>query len=220
MKQGVGGIAGNIGDDYRLVIAIPKYEPNVRCDRSLNPGSSWESFVHVWGVMQALQVQQVFEHSETDPRVDVNLPFTYKTIDARCMMVLDIRGKATRISWYKIWEAVLTVVSMCVRALGKGGNAINIGLRRNMYLVLSDQAPDMDLPTGTSTQGNETLLNALEDLPTSEAQDPSSTAEEGFEPSKPFVIDTSLAQGNGSLVTFPSDTSMNKSQAGLTDQLD
>ena len=42
-------------------------------------------------------------------------------------MVLDIRGKATRISWYKIWEAVLTVVSMCVRALGKGGNAINIG---------------------------------------------------------------------------------------------
>lgn len=67
------------GDDYELVIAIPKYEPNVRCDRSLNPGSSWESFVHVWGVMQALQVQQVFEHSETDPRVDVNLPFTYKT---------------------------------------------------------------------------------------------------------------------------------------------
>ena len=60
----------------------------------------------------------------------------------------------------------------------------------------------------------------MEDLPTSEAQDPSSTAEEGFEPSKPFVIDTSLAQVNDSLVTFPSDTSMKKSQAGLTDQLD
>lgn len=72
---------------------------------------------------------------------------------------------------------------MCVRALGKGGNAIEIGeyncfnktikiplvsfrslcciplgLRGNMYVVLSDQAPDMDLPSGTSTQGNETLL--------------------------------------------------------------
>ena len=42
-------------------------------------------------------------------------------------MVLDIRGKATSISWYEIWEAVLAVASMCVRALGKGGKAINIG---------------------------------------------------------------------------------------------
>lgn len=43
------------------------------------------------------------------------------------MMVLDIRGKATCISWYEIWEAELAVVSMCVHALGKGGKAINIG---------------------------------------------------------------------------------------------
>lgn len=31
-------------------------------------------------------------------------------------MVLDIRGKATCISWYEIWEAVLAVVSnVCSR---------------------------------------------------------------------------------------------------------
>ena len=66
------------GGDNKLVITIAKYEPNVRCDRSLKPGPSWESCIHVWGVLQASQVRQIFEHSETDPRVDVSLPFTYK----------------------------------------------------------------------------------------------------------------------------------------------
>ena len=61
------------GGDNKLVIAIAKYEPNIRCDRSLKPGPSWESCIHIWGVMQASQIRQVFEHPETDPRVDMSL---------------------------------------------------------------------------------------------------------------------------------------------------
>jgi hypothetical protein len=49
------------------------------------------------------------------------------TVDARCMVVIDIKGKASTISWYEIWEETLAVVSMCVRGLGKGGKAISIG---------------------------------------------------------------------------------------------
>lgn len=55
------------------------------------------------------------------------IEFQFRAVDARCMVVIDIKGKASTTSWYEIWEATLTVASMCVRGLGKGGKAINIG---------------------------------------------------------------------------------------------
>ena len=55
------------------------------------------------------------------------LKLRFRTVDARCMVVIDIKGKASTTSWYEIWEATLIVASMCIRGLGKGGKAINIG---------------------------------------------------------------------------------------------
>ena len=48
------------------------------------------------------------------------------TADARCMIEIGIQGKATTTSWYEIWEAVIAIVAMCVRA-EKGGKAYRIG---------------------------------------------------------------------------------------------
>lgn len=38
IDKGVGGIAGDIGGDGNLNVAIAKYSPNVRCDRGSTPG--------------------------------------------------------------------------------------------------------------------------------------------------------------------------------------
>ena len=42
------------------------------------------------------------------------------------MIEIGIQGRATTTSWYEIWEAVMAIVAICVRAK-KGGKAYRIG---------------------------------------------------------------------------------------------
>lgn len=43
------------------------------------------------------------------------------------MVNIDINGKATTVTWYEIWEAIMAISSMCVRAQEKGGKATGLG---------------------------------------------------------------------------------------------
>lgn len=92
--------------------------------------------------MKANKTRQVFGHA-SDPRVQVKLPVEFKAsegfllsgmrqqltllVDARCAVLVDIKGKSTSVAWYEIWEAVIAVATMCVRAAGKGGKYHGLG---------------------------------------------------------------------------------------------
>ena len=83
IDQGVGGVAGDVGGDNNLLIAMEKYEPHVRCDRSAAQGPPWVCCIHAWADMRAGQQRQVFGRAG-DPRVQESLPVTFKVVDARC----------------------------------------------------------------------------------------------------------------------------------------
>ena len=55
--------------------------------------------------------------------------------DARCVAKIDMWGSATRVAWYEIWEAVLAIATVCVRAAGKGGKAFRLGQYHRMLLA-------------------------------------------------------------------------------------
>lgn len=60
------------------MLAMSGYQPNVRYHRRSKLGPLWSSYVHVVGDRQASQERQVFGHADTDPRVQVYLPFMYR----------------------------------------------------------------------------------------------------------------------------------------------
>ena len=130
-------------------MAIANYDiPQIRCDKDPGKGPPWRSCAHIFADMKATTTRQVFGRG-SEPRVEVSLPRVLKasmyspcechvyvslvvrsidhaTADARCMIEIGIQGKATTTSWYEIWEAVMAIVAMCVRA-DKGGKAYRIG---------------------------------------------------------------------------------------------
>ncbi|CAD6591849.1 MAG: hypothetical protein ASARMPRED_005786 [Alectoria sarmentosa] len=55
---------------------------------------------------------------------------------------VEITGKSTSAEWYEIWEAMSALSVMCVRARGKGGKAFGLGLRKNIFIQISDENPD------------------------------------------------------------------------------
>lgn len=76
--RGVGGIATNVGGDNRVDVVIGSYEPRVRCDRTAVKGPPWESCLLINADMRASRARRVFGDKRADPRVEDNLPFTYK----------------------------------------------------------------------------------------------------------------------------------------------
>ncbi len=48
-------------------------------------------------------------------------------VDARCEATIDMAGKPTIGTWYEIWEAMVAIASMCIRAKDKGGKATGLG---------------------------------------------------------------------------------------------
>lgn len=93
------------------------------------------------------------DSKESPVMVDVS------TADARCMIQIGIAGKSTTSSWYEIWEAMVAVVTICVRN-DKAGKAKSIGehhthinrfhvcslrsgLHKNIFIELTDEYPDL-----------------------------------------------------------------------------
>ncbi|KAM0805897.1 hypothetical protein BDR22DRAFT_816768 [Usnea florida] len=152
VERGIGGIAENVGGDNKLNVVIASYEPRVRCDRTAVKGPPWESCLLIGLDMEASKERMVFGNKAADPRVQVNLPMVYKAIDARCQLKVDISGKSTSVTWYEIWEATIALSTMCVRTQGKGGKAFGMGLRKNIFIEISDENPDF-------SQTNATIAN-------------------------------------------------------------
>ena len=61
------------GGDNNLYVAMAKYIPTVRCDRSSTAGPPWLSCLHIWGDMKVGQERLVFG-PKSDPSVQVQLP--------------------------------------------------------------------------------------------------------------------------------------------------
>lgn len=48
-------------------------------------------------------------------------------VDARCETIIDTAGKPTIGTWYQMWEAMMAIASMCLRAKNRGGKATGLG---------------------------------------------------------------------------------------------
>ena len=70
--------SSSLGGDNHLNVVISNYSPHIRCDKSGAPGPPLESCLIIGADMVASTDRKVFGDRSRDPRVEVNLPFTYK----------------------------------------------------------------------------------------------------------------------------------------------
>ena len=126
-----------------MAVILGTYQPNVQCR---GPFGAWSSCRSVLGDMPVLSRPEIFGSPE-DHAVQIPLPqkvessssalfscsfvkikliITYLG-DGKCLLTIFGRGGRDETSWYKIWEAVTAVYSVCTRH-GKVGSFQGLGL--------------------------------------------------------------------------------------------
>lgn len=141
-----GGVASSIGGDNRLAVAMKLNDySNVVCQPAPGPPLTAAS-IRVWHRrcqvivhdIDATIATQIFgPHSA--PGVAVGLPTGFHDPEDRCIVQIVNNGLTDSTSWYRIWEDVDAIVSMCVAAgyIGKSsgiGSHGNIGVEMHWHI--------------------------------------------------------------------------------------
>lgn len=148
-----GGVATGIGGDNNLALSLGIFSPNVQCRGSFGP--KWTSCRDILGDMPAGTTRMVFGPRNL-PEVQQGLPVHVESSDEKCVMKVFSTGKSDVSYWYRIWEAVTAVFSICVRS-GRGGVYTGLGDLGNIFLSVGSAvtADEMGLslsPTNDSSE--------------------------------------------------------------------
>ncbi|KAL2040445.1 hypothetical protein N7G274_006888 [Stereocaulon virgatum] len=131
---GQGGIASHIGGDDHLALVLGTYQPNIKCSGTL---TSWASCRDILSGMPAMPGHVTLGPS-TDPPFQVTLPKTLSSDDNKChMKIWTSDGFGDSTTWYKIWEVVTAVYSVCARH-AQGGSFSRFGDIGRLSITLSD----------------------------------------------------------------------------------
>ncbi|CAD6578702.1 MAG: hypothetical protein ASARMPRED_008809 [Alectoria sarmentosa] len=125
-----GGSATNIGADGGLTMVLGAYQAAVECRGTFEPRKSCVTILDDVEVTQAIEIFG----PTSDPAAKVKLPAVVKARDGKSS--LRVLGKSDTTSWYRIWEAVMLVYSVCVRS-GKGGSVKGLGDHGNIFLTMT-----------------------------------------------------------------------------------
>ncbi|KAF6218136.1 hypothetical protein HO133_006095 [Letharia lupina] len=98
--------------------------------------------------------------------------------------------------------------SMCVRAQGKGGKAFGLGLRKNIFIQISDEHPDLSRPA--ANVANVSASAALLGLEASNAY--FELNEPKWAPSPSVEVSTDILQGSSSSVVVRGDVNSDSSE--------
>ncbi|KAF6236258.1 hypothetical protein HO173_005889 [Letharia columbiana] len=131
-----GGVARNIGGDNNLAVVLGIYEPKVRCRGAFGP--EWTSCRDVLGDMPAGVARLIFG-PRSAPETQQGLPMYIDSSDDKCVVQIFSTGPSDISTWYRMWEAVTAVFSVCVRA-GRGGVYTGLGDLGNIFLTMSSAA--------------------------------------------------------------------------------
>ncbi|CAF9930849.1 hypothetical protein IMSHALPRED_008295 [Imshaugia aleurites] len=149
-----GGIAMNIGGDNKLAVVLGTYHPNVQCRGAF--GAEWTSCRDVLGDMPAGKTRLIFGPRGA-PEVQQGLPVLIESsgmqADDKCVVQIFSTGNPDISLWYRMWEAVTAVFSVCVRT-GRGGAFMGLGDLGNIFLTVSSAAKEvkLTLPGNDSTE--------------------------------------------------------------------
>ncbi|KAI4225397.1 MAG: hypothetical protein L6R36_003939 [Xanthoria steineri] len=144
-EQSQGGIALNIGGDNQLAVALGTYEPTVQCRGVFGP--EWTSCRDILGDMPAYKTEMVFGPRGA-PGVQQPLPLRIESSDDKCLLQIFSTGSLDSSRWYRMWEAMTAVFSMCIRGR-RGGVFWGIGDLGSLFLTVKPQNP-VTLPGGGS----------------------------------------------------------------------
>lgn len=128
------------GGDNRLSVVLGIYHPNVQCRGTFGPERT--SCRDIVGDMPADETSRIFG-PQGDPRAQQKLPMVIESCmtvcrfwtfpiltpfaaDEKCVAQIYTTGKSDVTVWYRVWEAVNAVYSICVRA-GYGGSVRGLG---------------------------------------------------------------------------------------------
>ncbi|KAM0804547.1 hypothetical protein BDR22DRAFT_605878 [Usnea florida] len=139
--ESVGGMAKNIGGDNNLAVVLGIYQPNVQCRGTFGP--EWSSCRDVLGDMPVSKTRLTFGPRNV-PGVQQGLPVAIESSDDKCIMQLFSTGTTDNCSWYRMWEAMTAVFSICVRG-GRGGVYMGLGEMGKIFLTASSMKTGLQI---------------------------------------------------------------------------
>lgn len=125
-----GGKVTNIGADGGLTMVLGAYRGSVECRGTFEPIETCASIIDD---IDTTQITKTFG-LRSDPTTDIPLPVTLKARDGKS--AVRVFGRPDTTSWYRIWEAVMLVYSVCARG-GRGGVVRALGDHGNLFLTMT-----------------------------------------------------------------------------------
>ncbi|KAF6232075.1 hypothetical protein HO173_009669 [Letharia columbiana] len=128
-----GGIVKELGDG-RLGVIVAKQTPNVRCYGSAAVMGIVNSCQSIMDKMDVSKEVRTFGTGGVG--VNVKLPYTWYSVDNKCIMTLRTSGPSDSESWHRVWETATFVTAMCARQ-GKKGLHSQVGTNKNLFLEVA-----------------------------------------------------------------------------------
>ncbi|KAL9593765.1 MAG: hypothetical protein Q9219_007396 [cf. Caloplaca sp. 3 TL-2023] len=115
------------GENKALEVVVTPYNPKVQCIPRPQPVPN-QNCMRIIDHMRTGRVELEFANANDRyaRRADVKLPKYMYESSHECMGVIHTMGGADSSSWYEIWEALVTIVGVCMRynywgmAFGRG----------------------------------------------------------------------------------------------------
>lgn len=137
VRQSKGGIATGIGGE-NIALVLGTYQPDVQCRGTFD---AWDSCRSILGDMPVLTRTEIFGPEE-NPTVQVALPVSLQSSDDKCAMRIFGKGRADATSWFKLWEAVSAVYSICLRHR-MAGNFRGLGELGSIFITVTAHKPQL-----------------------------------------------------------------------------
>ncbi|KAL8665154.1 MAG: hypothetical protein Q9168_007764, partial [Polycauliona sp. 1 TL-2023] len=99
--------------DNNLAVVLGTYAPNVQCLGSFGP--EWASCRDILADMPADTKEYVFGPRDA-PGVEQPLPTRVDSSDDKCLAQIFSTGALDTSNWYRMWEAMTAIFSICIRA--------------------------------------------------------------------------------------------------------
>ncbi|CAL8584042.1 hypothetical protein XPA_009650 [Xanthoria parietina] len=139
MGDEVGGLAVNIGPQQSMALRVTSYRPLVRCsdDPGPLPQACQELIQRMPSTGSSPSAPKIIFGEAGDPDVQVGLPYTITEPSGQCeATITTVRGLSDLAKWYEMWEGVVAVAGMCVRA-GYAGLGFHRGTRGYLTVTLT-----------------------------------------------------------------------------------
>ncbi|KAI4235495.1 MAG: hypothetical protein LQ349_003120 [Xanthoria aureola] len=122
-------------------LILTSYVPVVQCQIK-GPQPSRASCTFLTQLMTSSVTPRTFG-LPADAKADVKLPAYFHEPSRKCVAAIFTTGITDTSTYYEMWEAVVAVTGMCVRA-GYSGTAFLRGRNRQLFVEVTSERRDLD----------------------------------------------------------------------------